>query len=249
MVCVPGSLEGNSMAANKGQGLKLERGVWVIFLRNETFKEYVKVYPVTSLIVLINTVMFLLTVTLDMMIGGNVVLKWGSFHGPLIDEGQWYRLFTPIILHVDWIHFTMNNFTIVLFSPFLEKGFGKIKFLTLYIILGLGSSIALYFLSYENFVAGASGAIFGLLGIYLYLSLFKKDYLDEYTNKMIKVFVILNLIVTFLIPKISIVGHVGGLVVGVLISLVLPLSKLKNSYQQLENHEEWMMDGYPLSED
>jgi membrane associated rhomboid family serine protease len=127
-------------------------------------------------------------------------------------EGEWWRLLTAAFLHGSIIHLGFNMFVLWFIGAPVEQAIGRGRFLALYIVSGLaGSAGALLFDPYAVTV-GASGAIFGILGAALVLEWQRSYVLGGQALGLI----VVNLVLTFAIPNISIGGHLGGLAGGAL---------------------------------
>ena len=132
-------------------------------------------------------------------------------------EGEWWRLLTAAFLHASIIHLGMNMFVLWFIGAPVEQAIGRGRFLALYVVSGLaGSAGALLFDPYAVTV-GASGAIFGILGAALVLEWQRSYVLGGQALGLI----VVNLVLTFAIPNISIGGHLGGLAGGALSMLAL----------------------------
>jgi membrane associated rhomboid family serine protease len=130
-----------------------------------------------------------------------------------IDDGALYRLFTSMFIHYGILHLLLNMWALWMLGRNLEAALGPARFTALYLLSGLGGSVAGYLFSPESISAGASGAIFGLFAaLFVVLKRLRRD-----TSSVVPVLVI-NLVLTFTIPNISIAGHLGGLVVGALVA-------------------------------
>lgn len=128
--------------------------------------------------------------------------------------GEYYRLFTSMFLHYGVFHLLMNMWALWVLGRPLEAALGRGRFLALYMVAGLGGSVVTYLLaSPESLTAGASGAIYGLFGA-LIIVLRK---MRRSIAGVVPVLVI-NLVLTFSVPGISITGHLGGLVTGALVA-------------------------------
>ncbi|MFC3503373.1 rhomboid family intramembrane serine protease [Micromonospora krabiensis] len=161
------------------------------------------------------------------LLGGNTPLTdWGSVIGLAIfpdgtvggvADGQWYRLITAMFLHYGLLHLLLNMWALWVLGRSLEATLGPLRFLGLYLLAGLGGNVAAYLFSAQNSAsAGASTAIFGLFAaIFVIMRRLGRD-----TSSILPILVI-NLVLTFTVPSISVAGHLGGLVVGGLMSLVL----------------------------
>ncbi|MGW2916998.1 rhomboid family intramembrane serine protease [Streptomyces angustmyceticus] len=127
-----------------------------------------------------------------------------------VAEGEWYRLLTAMFLHQQIAHFAFNMLSLWWLGPPLEAALGRVRYIALYLLAGLGGSALSYLLAAQNQPSlGASGAIFGLLGATAVL-LRRMNY----DMKPVLILLGLNLAFTFLWPNISWQAHVGGLVVG-----------------------------------
>ncbi|MGW7485443.1 rhomboid family intramembrane serine protease [Streptomyces sp. NPDC054786] len=127
-----------------------------------------------------------------------------------VAEGEWYRLLTAMFLHQQIPHIAFNMLSLWWLGPPLEAALGRLRFIALYLLAGLGGSALSYLLAAQNQPSlGASGAIFGLLGATAVL-LRRLNY----DMKPVLILLGLNLVFTFLWPNIAWQAHVGGLVVG-----------------------------------
>lgn len=133
-----------------------------------------------------------------------------------IDDGAVYRLITGTFLHFGILHLLLNMWALWVLGRSLERDLGPARFLALYLVSGLGGSVAAYVFSPEAISAGASGAIFGLFAAQLIVM----KRLGRDTSAVLPVLLI-NLWMTFAISGISIAGHLGGLVIGGLVALGL----------------------------
>jgi membrane associated rhomboid family serine protease len=139
-----------------------------------------------------------------------------------VAEGEVWRLLTPIFLHSGFTHLLFNSFSLVLFGPALESIVGKYRFITIYLLSGIGANIATYLLQPLTYThVGSSGAIFGLFGFYLAIITFKKNMLSRENSQLIKTIAILSIIMTFLQPNINVTAHIFGLITGYLIGAIL----------------------------
>jgi membrane associated rhomboid family serine protease len=134
-----------------------------------------------------------------------------------VAEGEWWRLVTAGFLHIGPLHIAFNMYALWVLGRDLEIVLGRARFLALYLISLLGGSAAVVlFANPEQYVAGASGAVFGLMsGLLLVLLRLRRPY-----GQVVAV-IVLNLVISQVVPGISIAGHVGGLVVGALASAAL----------------------------
>jgi membrane associated rhomboid family serine protease len=134
-----------------------------------------------------------------------------------VADGEWWRLVTAGFLHIGPLHIAFNMYALWVLGRDLEIVLGRARFLALYLISLLGGSAAVVlFANPQQYVAGASGAVFGLMsGLLLVLLRLRRSY-----GQVVAV-IVLNLVISQVVPGISIAGHVGGLVVGALASAAL----------------------------
>jgi membrane associated rhomboid family serine protease len=124
---------------------------------------------------------------------------------------QWYRLVTSGFLHFGLIHIALNMYFLYVLGPMLEPVLGRIRFLLLYAASLLGGALGVVLLDNGSLSAGASGAVFGLMSA-LAVAQWRRGINPMTTG--IGATLVLNFMITFLIPGISIGGHVGGALAG-----------------------------------
>lgn len=150
--------------------------------------------------------------------GGSPLLALGALFEPAVRDGQWWRLVTSGFLHAGLFHLLVNMYALYVLGGMLEPGVGRLRFGLIYFVSLLAGSFGALLISPDSVTVGASGAIFGLMGAAFVLMR------SRGVNPMdsgLGVFIVLNLGITFLIPGISIGGHLGGLVGGGLAALLL----------------------------
>ncbi|HLR08985.1 MAG TPA: rhomboid family intramembrane serine protease [Bacillota bacterium] len=192
-----------------------------MFIRNErSIGEFVRFYPVVSILVIIHIVLYTIIDLLALQIGEQIY-AWGIGFNPLIAEGEYWRIITPMFLHAGFMHMLFNSFALVLFGPALEQMLGKFKFILAYLLVGVAGNIGTFLLDpnrMEPFLStphvGASGAIYGLFGIYIYMAVFRKDLIDPASVQIVMVIFIIGMLMTFLRPGINISAHVFGFIGG-----------------------------------
>jgi membrane associated rhomboid family serine protease len=198
-----------------------------MFIRNEDFRSFLRHYPIVSWIIGINLFIFLIV---------HFRLTGGYLYFQMLDinfrvaQGEYWRLITPIFLHEGFAHVLFNSFSTVLFAPALERILGKWKFIVVYLGAGIIGNLATFFLEPPNYASlGASGAIFGLFGAYVYIVLFRKDLIDRANSQLIVTMVVFALIMTFFSSGINILAHLFGLIGGLLLAPPL-LSRVPLNY-------------------
>lgn len=196
-----------------------------VFVRDESFKGFLKQYPVTSIMVFVNALLFFLMSLNGGSTNASTLLQYGAFYKPLVVEGEWYRFLSAMFLHIGFQHFLFNMFSLIVFAAGLEKIIGSVRYTFVYILAGLGGSLLTFLSGTDVLVAGASGAIFGIFGAFLALLLNKRYYLDQGTKQVFLAVLAINLIYTFVGANISVEGHIGGLVAGFIVAFMLTMKK------------------------
>jgi rhomboid protease GluP len=196
-----------------------------LFVRRESFKEYLTKFPVTSLIIAINVIYFGLMLLFPGANQSDTIWKWGAYAYKSIQDGEYYRFVTPIFMQIGVSHFIFNLFSIFMFVAVLEHLIGRGRFILIYMGAGIVGYITTYFFSQTDLGLGASGAIFGVMGGFLYLVQKKSPLLDNASRSTILVFFAMYLISTFTVANVSITGHIGGLIGGYVLASLLQIEK------------------------
>jgi rhomboid protease GluP len=150
------------------------------------------------------------------------LLYFGAKVNELIAQGEYWRLFSAMFLHIGLLHLFFNSYALYLYGPAVEKLFGKLKFILVYIISGLMGSLLSYLFS-PNPAAGASGAIFGLMGSLLYFRREKRSLFQRVFGPGLVMIIGINLMYGFVQRGIDNWGHIGGLLGGFLTGNALGL--------------------------
>lgn len=158
------------------------------------------------------------------------MLAWGANHGPLTENGQWWRLVTCMFLHFGILHLGFNMWILWDLGRVVERFVGNFGFVVVYFVSGIAGSIASLFWNPFVVSAGASGAVFGVAGTLLGLITFRQDtipapVLKHLRNSMLTL-LFYNLVYGMIATGIDMAAHIGGLVAGYLCGLFLsqPLS-------------------------
>ncbi len=141
----------------------------------------------------------------------------GALYGPLVADGEWWRLVTAGFLHASVIHIAFNMLMLWWFGSALEGLLGRGRFLAVYGLGLLAGSAGALLVSPEAATVGASGAVFAVLGAGLVL---ERRGINVFGGAALTV-VLLNVAITLFVPNISLGGHLGGLAGGVLVILAL----------------------------
>jgi len=150
--------------------------------------------------------------------GGGTIYRDFALFGPAVADGEPYRILTSGFLHYGLIHLGLNMFALYFLGGLLEPAVGRWRFLGIYLVSLLGGSLGAMALEPEALTAGASGAVFGMMGAAFIVA---RDRGRDDVAQQIGLIVVLNLVFTFSVPGISIGGHLGGLLAGVLCALLV----------------------------
>jgi membrane associated rhomboid family serine protease len=183
-----------------------------------------KVMPATLILIAINVIVYLVEIAkgsggLSKSIGIETLYNTGALWGPAVKElGDWWRIVTSGFVHVSIFHIGFNMLLLYFMGRLLEPAIGWLRFTFIYFAcLVAGSFVALWF-SPDTVSAGASGAIFGILGATFVIARGRQM---EQVAGQIGFLIIFNLVFTFADAGISVGAHVGGLVCGVLCGLLI----------------------------
>ena len=146
------------------------------------------------------------------LVGGGAVELIG------VDTGEYYRLVTSAFLHDGIFHLAFNMYALWLLGTLLEAGFGKARFLALFVVSMLGGAFGVLLLSPDSATVGASGAVFGLMAA---MVLVQRAIGSNIWRSPLAMVLMLNLGLTLLIPRVSIGGHFGGLAAGAVMGALM----------------------------
>ena len=136
-----------------------------------------------------------------------------------VQKGEVYRLITCMFLHGNSIHLFFNMYALYIIGPEIERYYGSFKFLVIYLLGGvIGSLFSAVLITSPSI--GASGAIFGLFGALLYFGFNYRATLDGYLKSQIIPLILINLLVGLIVPGIDVYAHIGGLIGGLIVSLM-----------------------------
>ena len=188
--------------------------------------EEIKKEPVTVLLILINTLIFLVVEFTGGSENGQHMLECGAVYAPLIlEQGQWYRMFSSMFLHFGAPHLINNMLVLFVLGQRLEPVTGKIKFFLIYIFGGLGGNmLSLFFDMYAgnaSLSAGASGAVFAVMGGMIYVIIRHRGRVADLTVRQMLFMAAFSLYFGFASEGVDNVAHIGGLLSGFLIAVIL----------------------------
>ena len=185
----------------------------------------------TPLLIDINILIFILMVASGVHVltpDSLSLLNWGANFRPMTQEGDWWRLFTCCFIHIGILHLLMNMYGLLYIGVLLEPLLGRARFLSAYLLAGIISSLTSLWWHDLTVSAGASGAIFGMYGVFLAMlttNLIEKEERDALLSSTV-VFVGYNLL-NGLRGGIDNAAHIGGLLSGVAIGYAM-LPSIRN---------------------
>lgn len=204
--------------------------------RIETLMRRIRQLPwVTYTILLIQVIVF----GWEILQGGSenifALVAAGAKVNGLVAQGQWWRLITPIFVHIGWQHILINSLTLYFMGQQLEFLYGPLKFIGLYLLSGIGGNLMSFaFGSSASLSAGASTSLFGLFGLYVTLGLiFRKNEVIRQWAQQFLLLIILNLGTDIFMGGIDIWGHIGGALTGCLLGFVISVPQMQNSLSRL----------------
>lgn len=180
--------------------------------------------PVTYTLIAINVLIYLIGASQGGGLSdpGSSIARPGSLYnrmvlfGPYVPHGNgWYRLVTAMFLHENLLHIGFNMYALWAIGRVVEQYLGTVRYIGLYFVSGLAGSAGALLQTPHEPVLGASGAIFGILGAMMVLEWQVTGSLAGQAMAL----VVINLVLSFVIPGISWGGHVGGLIGGILVML------------------------------
>lgn len=187
----------------------------------------------TTVIIVINVAVFLILSLFGDTEDAVFMLQHGAMYEPMVtQQHEFYRIFTSMFLHFGITHLLNNMGLLGALGWNLELEIGKMRFLIIYLVSGIGGNLlSLYFgISAETYAvsAGASGAIFGLMGALLYVVIANRGRLGRLSGRGMLFMVILSLYFGFTSSGVDNWAHIGGLITGFVMAVIL--YRRKNSY-------------------
>lgn len=187
------------------------------------FRQFPRLFPVVTSLLWIQLVFFLVMTFTGGTQNIHNLIRFGALEPFLVSYGEWWRLVLPIFIHIGIFHFVFNSFALYLFGPQLEWLFGRVSFLFLYLFSGfVGNLLTYWFMAWSGqsgVSAGASGSIYGLMGVYLYLII--RRAIEPEVSKGLLAMIGISVLLSILDPRINLIAHLGGLVTGFLLTGIL----------------------------
>ncbi|MCE1247969.1 MAG: rhomboid family intramembrane serine protease [Firmicutes bacterium] len=208
---------------------ELQNSLNELYEKTQQFEDRLaKVKPVATYALLAICILIFIWTSIS---GGSTniatLLRFGASFKPLFEAGEWWRVVSPIFLHIGFLHLFMNMYILFDIGAKIEQYFGNIKYLVLFFIAGIvGALVSLSFGSSVS--AGASGAIFGLCGAAAWIGYRYKDEIPAPSRNRLAggmmLFIGYNLLFGFSVKGVDNAAHIGGLMAGLIFAILVPPS-------------------------
>lgn len=154
------------------------------------------------------------------------MVEHGAMFGPFVlERGEYYRVFTAMFLHFGVSHLMNNMLILFVLGTYLEKAFGQLKYLIFYLLCGISANVCSlwYYMRREPMTvsAGASGAIFGVMGGLLWAVIRNKGHLEGFNTRQLFFMLLLSLYLGFNSIGVNNVSHITGILTGFLLAVIL----------------------------
>lgn len=180
---------------------------------------------VNLVIIAINIIVFLVLTIIGNTNDGLFMLQHGAAYTPYVLGGEYYRLFTSMFLHFGFYHIAYNMLCLIFLGDVLETEVGPVRYLIIYILGGLAGNLFSMAMEFRTGVlhvsAGASGAIFAVVGAILYIVLRNKGQLGTITIRRLLLMIVVTLGQGFVDVGTDNAAHVGGLIAGFVLAVLV----------------------------
>lgn len=178
------------------------------------------------IIVLSNVLVFLILELMGNTESGQFMLEHGAFYLPaVVEEHEYYRFFTCMFLHFGIEHLFNNMLVLLFLGDMLERAVGKVRYLLIYMLGGMAGNVLSAWYSYRtadfSVSAGASGAVFAVIGALLFVVLIHRGKLEELSGRRLLLMAVLSLFQGFTSMGVDNWAHIGGLLGGLILGVLL----------------------------
>ncbi len=180
---------------------------------------------VTTALLAINVLVFIIMTVAGGTENINVLVRFGAVAKPLVANGQWWRLLTACFIHIGFFHIMFNMYFLYQLGPVFERLYGSVNFLIIYLLAGIMGNLVSFAFGANNTVsAGASTSLYGMFGLALGMMMNYKDdaMLRSFGASFVSIIVI-NIVYSLMNPRVGMLGHMGGLLGGVILAGVFPV--------------------------
>ncbi len=151
----------------------------------------------------------------------DTIVAFGAKSNAAINQGQVWRLLTPVFIHIGYIHLAFNCYALWIVGQQVERLYGSARFVTFYAAMGIAGVLGSYLYNPGAVSAGASGAIFGLFGVLLMFGVRNRrrvpGWLARAIGRGVLPVIVLNLMIGLAIPVVDNGAHVAGLISGIIL--------------------------------
>ncbi len=198
--------------------------------KEEKMERFRRLPKATVLLVGLNVIWFLVLTMQGGSTDTSVAVTHGALYAPLVFEGgEYYRLLSSLFVHFGFEHMFFNMVLLCFLGNILERELGSLVYLFSYLAAGLCGNIAslVYYASSSRYVvsAGASGAIFGLVGMVAYMVYVNRGYFRGISSRQILLMVVFSLYSGITEGGVNNIAHVAGLVSGLLCGMAFYRSR------------------------
>lgn len=204
--------------------------------------EEIRKEPVTVALIFINVLVFIAVELTGTSQNAWHVLDYGAAYTPyIVQNGEVYRLFTSMFLHFGIEHLVNNMLVLFVLGSRLEQVIGKLRFLFIYLAGGMAGNIFSLILELRNqdfsVSAGASGAVFAVMGAMIYVVIRNKGWLGDLSMRQILVMAAFSLYFGFTSSGVDNAAHIGGMIAGFVLAVLIWHPRKKRD-QQMEIYDQ-----------
>lgn len=199
----------------------------MMFVRYESFRQYIRYYPINTIVLFLIIAAHIGFAIWSMASGipvDDLKIVFGAF--VIFDKAgivpEYWRYISSIFLHAGFGHLLSNAFAIFVFAPPLERALGSFRYSVLFLFSGITGNI-LYMLAPRNpdilyYAVGASGAVYGVFGAYIFIMLFYRQTMDAASRSTMISLLVIGVIYSIVVPQVNFMAHLGGFIGGFLLA-------------------------------
>ncbi len=208
------------------------------------FTEFIRSRRKVNLaLVIINILVFAVLEIIGDTTSPRFMIEYGASYTPMVLEGQYWRLFTAMFLHFGFEHLAYNMFSLIFLGDILESIVGPVRYLAIYLAGGLGGNILSLYMSVHSgsykVSAGASGAIFAVMGAFFYIAIRNRRTFGKEGMRRLGMMVVLMIMQGLVDRGVDQSAHMGGMITGFLLGILLYRARVDNGPDYDEEAEEW----------
>ena len=197
-----------------------------IYTYMREFTDFLKARRKVNLaLVFINIIIFIVLEILGDTEDSRFMVEHGAMYTPLVMNGQYWRLFSSMFLHFGFEHLAYNMFSLFFLGDILESIVGPVRYLVIYLLGGLGGNALSLFMSIRSdsikVSAGASGAIFAVMGAFFYIALRNRKNFGRDGMRRLGLMVVLMIMQGLVDKGVDQSAHMGGMAAGFLLGILL----------------------------